>query len=289
MRPLLEVVRVRVDVGGVPQVDGLSFTTTGERVLVLAAPRALFEAAAALTGVRHGELLVSGVLPRVAVSRGLVASAPLGLPLPPSWSALEYVTWSARLAGHRAQDSDDLARRSLRDLKLDAIAGVRLRLVPLAARRALGVAAAVATGAATLLLEDPLRDLPDDAARSLARTVVRATEGLRTVIFAPRSSLASPLSIDADEVIVLGANSVMAQGAPAEVAARDRTYSLRVHGRGASFAQLAEARGARVSGRGSLWTVDLGSSPLAPTDILDMAAASDTVVLDLRPLSYSFA
>jgi ABC-type multidrug transport system ATPase subunit len=228
-------------------------------------------------------------VPREAVEARLVAAAPVAIPLPPSWTALDYATWSARLAGHRKGEAEDLARRALHNLKLDAIAGVRLGLAPLAARRALGVAAALATGATTVLLEDPLRDLPDDAARSLARAIVRATEGLRMLVFAARSSLASPLSIDADEAIVLDGNSVIGQGAPAEVAARDRTYALRIHGRGASFAQLAEARGARVSGRGSLWTVDLGSSSLVPIDILDMAAASDTIVLDLRPLSNAFA
>src|SRR5580704_12086212 len=46
--PLLAASSLRVDVGGSPAVDGLTLATTGDRVLVLGAARALFEAAAGL-------------------------------------------------------------------------------------------------------------------------------------------------------------------------------------------------------------------------------------------------
>ena len=187
-----------------------------------------------------------------------------------------------------ATGRDGTGREALGRLKLEALAEVRLRHAPLAARRALSVAAALATGAQTLFLEDPLRGLPEDAARTLARVLVRATAGLRTVVFAGRASLASPLAMDADEALVLAESSVLGQGAPAEVAAHDRTYVLRLHGRGAGFAELAARRGARVSGHGSTWTVDLGAT-LQLSNLLDVAAATETVVLELRPLAHAFA
>ncbi len=288
MGPVLEAARLRVDVDGVAQVDGLSLVTTGERVLVLAGPAVLFSAAAGIVPPRHGEISTGGGPTAVAMREGKLAGAPLDPPLPPAWTALEYATWSARLAGRPPQDATALAREALGRLKLEALAEVRLRHAPLAARRALSVAAALATGAQTLFLEDPLRGLPEDAARTLARVLVRATAGLRTVVFAGRASLASPLAMDADEALVLAESSVLGQGAPAEVAAHDRTYVLRLHGRGAGFAELAARRGARVSGHGSTWTVDLGAT-LQLSDLLDVAAATETVVLELRPLAHAFA
>jgi ABC-type branched-subunit amino acid transport system ATPase component len=287
MAAVLEVKRLRVDVGGVPQIDGLTLKTAGERVLVLAAPSALFAVVAGLVRPRHGEILINGLTPADAVRDGVAAGVPLDPPLPPTWTASEYVRWNARAAGQSKDAADEQTREALAKLKLDAVATARLRSLPLTARRALGVAAALATGASTLLLEAPLAGLLEEPARSLARLVVRATESRNLVTFAPRTSLASPLATDADESIVLDGDRVIAQGAPAEVATRDRVYSLRLRGSGAAFAAAAERKGARVSGEGSSWVVDLGAS-LRVSDLLDVAAASESVVLELRPLAFAF-
>jgi ABC-type multidrug transport system ATPase subunit len=287
-KPVLEAARLRVDVAGVPEIEGLSFETTGDRVLILAAPTALFRAAAGALGASHGELLTGGIKPEDAVRARVAAGAPIDPPLPPSWTSQEYVTWSARLAGHAKRDAVARADDLLGRLKLDSLGSLRLRHVPLPARRAVVVAAALATGATTLFLEDPVRGMAEDAARTFARVVLRATAGLRMVVFSPRSSLASPFAIDADEVLMMDGKSVLAQGAPAEVAARDRSYALRLHGGRVDFARLAEKRGARVSGRGPSYTVDLGET-LRPNDLLDVAAAAGAVILELRPLAHAFA
>ena len=286
--PLFSAVQVRVDVDGVPQVDGLSVATTGDRVLILAAPRALFEAAAGLVRPRRGEVRVRGVDARTAARDAAVAGAPLDPPLPLSWNGREYVTWSARLAGHGRRESKERAADALSRMKLESIADLRLRKVPTHGRRASVVAAALATGAATIVLEDPLRGLPEETGRNFARVILSATAEVSTLVFAARMSLASPLAIDADEALVLDGGQVVAQGAPAEIAAREHSYAVVVHGRGASFARLAEVRGARVSGQGARWIVDLGAS-LRTGDLFDMALSSGTVVLELRPLSHAFA
>ena len=49
--PLLKIEDLRVDVDGVPACDGLTLQTRGERVLVLGAPRVLFEATCGLRPV----------------------------------------------------------------------------------------------------------------------------------------------------------------------------------------------------------------------------------------------
>ena len=287
MKPVLEAARLRVDTFGVPEVDGLTFETTGDRVLVLSAPRALFQAAAGLAKARHGELSTGGMTIALAVRERVAAGAPLDPPLPPSWTAREYATWSARLVGHPKRDAERLADDALGRLKLSSFAKTRLPQVPAAVRRGLVVAAALATGATTLFLDDPLEGMTEDAARTFARVLLRATSGLRTVIFSPRLSLSSPLALDADEVLIVDGRAVLAQGAPAEVAARDRSYALRLHGGGPEFTRIAEKRGARVVQRGSTWTVDLGDT-LRPNDLLDVAAAAGTVILELRPLAHAF-
>jgi ABC-type multidrug transport system ATPase subunit len=288
MPPVLQLSRLRVDEGGRAQVDGLSLETAGERVLLLAGPSALFRAAAGIDKPRHGTLLSFGLPVDEAVRAGLLAGAPCDPPLPPSWRVKEYLEWSARLVGRTKDETAALVESALGRMKLEDAAETRLRSLPLLARRSLSVAAALATGARTVLVEDPMRGLSEEAARTFARLLVRGTAELSLVVFAGRISLSSPLAMDADEALVLEGSTVLAQGAPAEVAARDRSYSVRLHGPLAPFVALAEQRGARVTSRGAAATVDLGAS-LEVTDLLDVAMSTGTVILELRPVARAFS
>jgi ABC-type multidrug transport system ATPase subunit len=290
--PILSVSSLRVDTAGVPQVDGLSLTSTGEWVLVLGAPRAVFEAVAGTRVVQRGEVRVEGRTPLRAVRAGVVASAPLDPPLPPSWSALQYVEWSARLAGHRGGHATEQAALAMARLKLDGSSRVRLARATLAVRRATVLAAALATGATTLLVEDPVTGLPPDTERAFARIVVRALDGRRTAFFAGRVPLESPVALAADEALVVDGSRVEAQGAPGELAARERAFALRVVGDVRAFVQSLAARGARLlapldaanPGRVSVELGDFGTR-----ELLGIAASCDAVVLELRPLARAFA
>jgi ABC-2 type transport system ATP-binding protein len=290
--PILYAASLRVDAYGAPQVDGLSLTSTGEWVLVLGGPRALFEAAAGMRSVCGGELRVEGRSPLRAVREGAVASAPLDPPLPPSWSPLEYIVWSARLAGLAPRSARDRADESVERLKLGGAARARLGRSVLAVRRATVLGAALATGAATLLVDDPVVGLAPEAERPFGRLVVRALEGKRVAFFAGRIPLESPVALAADEALVIDGHRVEAQGAPGEIAAHERAFALRVTGDVPAFAHSLEARGARLltpvdaSHRGRLCVVlgDFGTR-----ELLRIAASTDAVVLELRPLSRAFA
>jgi manganese transport system ATP-binding protein len=283
---------LRVDVGGVPAVDGLTFASTGDHVLVLGAARALFEAAAGLRAVTRGELLVEDLGATQAVRAGVAACAPLDPPLPTRWTVLQYVAWSARLAGHGRRVSFELATDALARMQLTSLVKTKLAAAPVPVRRATVLAAALATGATTLLLEDPVLGLPEQAAYLLARAAARATSDRCTALFAGRVALESPMALAADETIVLDGSHVTAQGAPAEIATAERTLVLRVHGQVDAFQHAVEARGGRaVAAVGAAepvyMRVELG--PLSSRDLLLIAAQSDAVVVELRPLARPFA
>jgi ABC-type multidrug transport system ATPase subunit len=288
LSPTLEVSRARVDVEGRAAIDGLSFVTSGERVLVLGAGRALFEAASGTRAVAHGTIRVSGTLPLAASRTGAAASAPLDPRLPPKWSVRTYAFWSARLTGRGQGEARSLAEGALEALKLSHAAGVELGKADLAVRRATVVAAALATSAPTLLLEDPTANLPDAQARALGRAIVQATEGRRTLLFAGRVNLASPLSTDADEAVVVSGSDCVAQGAPAELVARERTLALRIHGDSEEFARVARERGAHVTGAGGLLQVDLGEN-MKVKDLLAVASETEAVVIEVIPIARAFA
>jgi ABC-type multidrug transport system ATPase subunit len=294
MHPILAASSLRIDVAGVPTLDALSFQSTGQSVLVLGAAHTLFEAAAGLRAVDRGELLVNGLPPLDAVRSGGCASAPLDPPLPRRWTALEYAAWSARLAGQPASAAREMAAEALDRLQLASFARTRLGNAAPAVRRGAVVAAALATGATTLLVEDPASGLPDGG-RAFARVVARALSDRRTAIFAGRIALESPLALAADEAIVIDGGRVALQGAPGELAASDGAFSLRVGGDVRAFVQLAAARGARLlaplppAGPEAVLPIGIDLGQLGTSDLLAIASSCDAVILELRPLARAFA
>lgn len=285
---MLEVVRARIDVDGKPAVEGLSFATTGERVLVLGAARALFEAAAGMRPVAHGEVRLRGEGHGSSVRSGKAAVAPLDPRVPPKWTVHTYVFWSARLAGHGRLRARTLADHAIDQLKIGNASDAPLGALELVVRRATIVAGALATDARLILLEDPTSNLPDTQARSLARVIVQATAGRASILFAARMPLGSPLTMDADEAVVVTGGAVDAQGAPAELASSERTVALRVEGDSASFARVAAERGAKVAGVGGHLRVDLGET-LKVRDLLAVAAETQATLIEVRPVSGAFA
>ncbi len=284
--PLLHVEDLRIDVDGVPACDGLTARTSGDRVVILGAPRALFEATTARRPVVRGALRVRGSAAPAAVRDGIVAGAPLDPALPPKWTATEYVTWSSRLAGHSAADARTLAKEAIDLVQLGPLATATTdRLVP-HARRAVVLAAALATGAAVIAVEDPLAMLPEEIARTWARIFVSALADRSWLVFAARISLTSPIAMNADEALMVSSSRLDAQGPPAEIAAADRRYVARIHSTQpleVLGARLAE-RGAKMEVQGAQVLLDLGTT-LSTADLLGICAELDATVVEMAPVA----
>jgi ABC-type multidrug transport system ATPase subunit len=286
---LFELLRARVDVGGIPVIDGLSLETRGDRVVVLGGAKALFEAVSGVRTPVHGEVRVRGVAARSATRVGSVAGAPVSPPLSPRWTARDYVAWSARLSGHGKKEAKDLADEALFRMNLSQSASQKLLGTSPEDRRSVSIAAALATGAETIFLEEPVAGLPDETARHFARVVLRALEDRSWAVFAARLPFESPLSMEADEAVVVTGSRVLAQGAPAEIAARERTFAVRIVGRSENFAQLARNHGIQVVGVGSDLTLDLGESLLTTSDVLRIALQAEATVLELEPVAHALS
>jgi ABC-type multidrug transport system ATPase subunit len=290
--PVLTTSSLRVDVGAVPVIEGLSLATTGEWVLVLGAARALFESIAGLRAIVQGEIRVAGLGPLQAVRAGVCAAAPLDPRLPLRWSPLEYISWSARLAGQPRDVAMSAASEAMEKLAISPFARARLGRASLAVRRATVVAAALATGAPLLVVEDPGVDLPPEASGAFLRLVVRALAGRRTAFFAARVSLESPVGLAADEAIVIDDGRVAIQGAPAQIASSEHAFSLRLAGDVRAFEGAVATRGARLlvpSNPATPTRLSLDIGPLTTTDLLRIALECNAVVLELRPLAGAFA
>ena len=282
--PLLAVEDLRVDVDGVPACDGLTARTGGARVLMLGAPRALFEATVGLRPVLRGALRIRGVAAGDAARQGIVAGAALDPPLPPKWTVLDYVTWSARLAGHSARDGRTLAKEAIDLTQLGSMAATPIERLVGHAKRGVVLAAAIATDAAVIVLDDPLAGLAEEHARSWARVVVQALASRSWLVLAGRISLTSPLAMNADEALVVSSSRLDAQGPPAEIASAQRRFVARIHGPLEELgARLAE-QGARMDVQGAQVVLDLGES-VTTADLLRMAAEVQATVVEMVPVA----
>jgi ABC-type multidrug transport system ATPase subunit len=240
-------------------------------------------------------LRVAGHEPLAAQREGVAAGAPLDPRLPDGWTVRQYVAWSARLAGHPRGTAHALADEAMARMKLAELGGAKIASLATGARRGAVIAAAIATAAPVLLIEDPLPGLPDDVARTLARVLVRAIfDGThrRAAFFAARIALDSPVALAADEAMVIDGPRVGGQGDPAELASKDGAFVLRVSGDARAFVDAVESQGGRILGApgdpdNARLTIDLGA--LRTRDLLRIAADANAVVLELRPLGRAFA
>ena len=293
--PLLAIDDLRIDVAGVAAIDGLALSTRPdvERAVVVGAPRALFEACCGLVNPSRGAVAVQGVAAALAMMRGALAGAPVDPPMPADWSPLDYVSWSARLAGMSKGEARARAESALERIGIRAEASGLLGRAPLATKRATSIAAALATGARVIALEDPTASLDDDAAHAVARHVVRALEGRAWILFAARAPLTSDLVASCGEALVIAGSACIESGAPAELATRTRTYAVDAHGDVEALAARLTSRVLRVEAR----LVTHGSArlvvELAPGEttraLFACAEEVGAVVVELRPISRAFA
>jgi ABC-type multidrug transport system ATPase subunit len=283
--PVLLASELRVDADGAPACEGVSFRSSGSRILVLGAPRALFAAATGLTPPSRGKLEIRGVPSEDAVGHGLVAGAPLDPPLPPKWSVLDYVQWSARLSGAPAVEAKATARNAIARLKLEAIARAPFATINVPhARRAAVIAGALAASTEVVALEDPLAGLPEDAVSTFGAILVEALADRAWIVFAPRIALASPLARAADEAIVVSATRLEGQGPPAELAASNTArFVARLDGEVERVRTALAERGGSLEQQGAHVLIDLMGT--STSELAQICAAADVAILELMPVS----
>jgi ABC-2 type transport system ATP-binding protein len=318
--PLLLAEDARIAVDGVVAIDRLSLSAIGDHLLFAGDPSALF---AAITGVplssrRGARPVLTGKAARAALAStddldeelpgeayvvagalrlagrnvadsshvSLMGAAPLDPPLPPTWSAEEYVAWGARLAGAR--------RRSATDLAVSALARVgllpaRKRLTSVlshAERRALVLAQAIVMAPEILIAESPLSGLEGAAATFVLDALVQATEGRRAIFSVTRIDPASPegrLARAASHVIVLAGGEIALEGTPSELFSGVRVYTLTVHKNAEPFRAELALRGIPLRGGPHRFSVELAVGG-STRDIVAAAQAARAALVEMVPL-----
>jgi ABC-type multidrug transport system ATPase subunit len=194
------------------------------------------------------------------------------------------VRWSARLVGHDRATASANADDAIARLQLGTLARALIGGLPPHARRGLVLAAAVATGAPVLVVEDPLNGLPEDVGHSFAQIMLDGLRDRAWIVFAARTPLTSPLALQADEAVIASSSRVEAQGPPAELAAVSNRFVARVHGSTDGLVAELRGRGIGVAVQGTQIVFDL-KGLLTTAELAQLCAAADVALVELIPVA----
>lgn len=303
--PVLTLSDARIVVDDIVAIEQISLVSKGDRVLLVGEADELLSL---LTGVSmgsrsRGTKASSSDLPgKARLSRGEASVlgmsilpsgthllhtgvAALDPPLPPQWTAEQYVAWGARLSGASASASAELAANALARAGL---AQARKRLLPTLAlpeRRALLLAHAGVTSPPLIIAEAPLSGLEGAAAEFVLAALAALTEGRKAIVSASRLSPASPegfLAEGASYVAVIAGGNVALSGTPGELLSGTSIYGLTVRGNAAALEHELTQRGLRCTGGPKHFSVVLPEGA-STRDILIAAKAAGATLIELLP------
>jgi ABC-2 type transport system ATP-binding protein len=211
--------------------------------------------------------------------------APLDPPMPAGWTGLEWLIWSARLAGLSHADARDAAARAVSSLGLAGPARGRIGSLARPERRALVLAHATLADPEVVVATSPLEGLDGPAASWLAGVLQTACRDRAWVIGITRVDAGSAehaIASDADDLLVFASGSLVRAGRLDAMLAGASAFTMTVRARGADLSTALAARGAQVSGGPARYWVELPDD-LTVTDLLGISVEVGAPVVELLP------
>ncbi len=299
--PLLLCDGARIDAAGGALLEGLSCVGSGSRIALVGAWAPLFALLGREAQLAAGRVEIDGSEAARATALGVVGLARPGRGLPAKWTVARYLAESARLLGLSARDSRRSAHAALEALGLSALGPRTLARLDAVERRALFITHATLGAPRVLALEAPFDGLDPASQERLLPLVDRASAGrqlLWSVADPAPTGAARGLLERMDEVLVLEAGSLVAQGPPAHALSPGQRYLVTVAHGAAELSGQLEARGLGVQAAGAggralpfnaaepsaRLIVDLGADA-TPNDVLAAALELSVPVLELVPLA----
>jgi len=285
--PLLAASDLRVDIDGVAVLDRVSFRSRGRSLAIAGDAQGVFGALFGEAQVRAGTMYLRGhdVFRREHIGEAIAGFAPLDPPLPDHFSARDYLSWGARLAGIETARAKKLAHAALAELDLERIGGTRLDRLALHERRALVIAQAIVTHPAVLVAAAPLSGLAGEPAAYVERVLATATQGRSWIVSLSSLHPASrehTLASGADEVFIFASGALARSGKLSHLLDQSGAYSLVLRGHTAEFRTALEARGVTLSGGPRRFFVELPAG-MKTDDLLLLSTEVGAPIVELLP------
>ena len=300
--PLLAAAAARIAVDDAIAVDRLDLEVAGPRLLVLGDATALI---AALTGVSRpraeppavasapesrvvaGRLLLLGRDVAAHEHVDITGAAPLDVPLPPDWTALELLLAAMRLGGVRGgRDATARARRALEETGLGHATSRAIRSLAVPERRALHFAAALARDVQVVIADEPLAGLEGAAAAFVLGAIGAATRGRAAILSARPPSPGAPegvLAENATHLAVLAGGELAFLGTPASLPRGARLWGLTVRANAEALAVELQRRGVALRGGPLRFSAALPEG-VGSRELVEAAVIARAPVVEMRPL-----
>jgi ABC-2 type transport system ATP-binding protein len=292
-----------VAVDDVVAMEKLTVQTRGDRVLCAGDTEVLF---AALTGVplrsRSRTVLEDDMPGEASVMAGalfvggrdvgkrehfdIVGVAPVDVPLPPKMTVLDYVMWSARLAGETQRNARDLAMGALEQVGLTGAMKREVSTLDIPGRRVLALAHAASADPQVIIVESPLAGLEAGPATFVMNAIARVTHGRKAIFSVRKLEPGTPegnLALGATDVLVFANGALVMEATPEELFARVRVYGVTIRKNGAAFRDELEARGLGVKGGPLRMSVTLPGETTT-NEIMVAASKARAPIVEMFPI-----
>ncbi len=293
----------RIAVDDVVAMEKLTVRTRGDRVLCAGDADVLL---AALTGVPlrsrsksvteedmpgeasvvAGALFVAGHDAGKREHLDIVGAAPVDLPLPDGMTVLDYVTWSARLAGQSRGVARDLAISAIERVGLLGAQKRELKTLDLPMRRVLSLAHAISADPKVIIVESPLGGLEAGAAAFVMNAISRVTDGRKAIFSVRKMEPGTPegnLALGATDVLVFASGALIMEATPEELFASVRVYGLTIRKNAGAFREELEARGMVVKGGPLRMSVTL-SQEASTKEIMAASSRARAPIVEMFPI-----
>ena len=249
MTALLAAEDARLDARGGVLVEGLSFEAEGDRVALVGDASALFSYFLGSADLVRGSLRVLGEDARAAVAGGRASVSSPDVPLPESWTPVEYLRASAALSGLDRRSARRAAAETLELAGLATAGKLRIGTLGPFLRRALSFGAA-AVGAPTVLAVDrPFTGLSPGESDRGCEVLEQLAAGRKLIVGLEEASAVGPaarLLATATCVVVVFGGRLVSAASPADPFAPRSEYAVRVGERAEEFVRILGERGIAV-------------------------------------------
>jgi len=287
--PTLELRQFSLSSAGVSWGAPLNLHSRAQRIGLVGDWTPLLQLLTGRTRAVGGSAHVLDCALELAIARGILGFAACDVPLPGSFTVLEYLQHAARLSHGSAKRAAQDTQRALERYGLVELGKRKLaQLVPYQ-RRALGIALATLTDPPVVCLETPLRDLDAPAANYITRLCGEAATHARVIVSAALPPSPSPertLLDGCEELFLVKRGTLVAHGPPGQLFAAGTRYAISVKGAQiAEFSRSLSEAGVRLEARARVGSFDVELPRGASSDrLLDAALQHGLIVLELEPL-----
>lgn len=239
-----------------------------------------------------GELLLAGkdVVAREHLAH--VGAAPYEPPVPPTWTVEAYVSQTARIALAARADKiprSEIARRTSAALEITGLGGSRRKLargLPIAERRVLGIAAALACDPLVIVADRPLADLDQQAAPFVLGALQVVAKSHPLVVGIARMTPATPegtFARTASDLAAFSGGELTMFGSPAQVFEGKKLFRVTVRSNATALQSALAERGASLEGGPTRFTLRLAEDQ-DPSFVLALASELRSAVVEILPL-----